>query len=395
EAIQLAVTPGAAWAALPDVPALPALALLARRREMLVSATAPGAVRGERGEAQISAELAVLQAKRATLAVHKATLEAQRNGQLLTVQTLLADVGVACQGNEPFTELGNRWAALNTVSDMTQDDFADAQRQHEAVSRESEYAARSVEELIVRHHLTPTEIVAIEDGGEAGLRQRRDRVERTLRRRTLAAELARQTRERIIRRVLPETEVYMRALLPELTMGRYRDVELLRTEGENSATAIGAELRIRVWDETAGRYVAKNLFSGGARDQFSLALRLAFALATLPKELGAMPGFMFLDEPLSAFDAERSEALAHLLTEGAIGQQFAQVLLISHSRIIDPRGFAYHVRMSGGRVVASDLPSVQTADAIHASPHLPPSRESVYSVQQSRMADGLADGMLD
>jgi hypothetical protein len=63
------------------------------------------------------------------------------------------------------------------------------------------------------------------------------------------------------------------------------------------------DYRIRVWDPAAGRYVAKNIFSGGTRDQCSLALRLAFALATLPQELGVAPGFIFLDELLSTFDS--------------------------------------------------------------------------------------------
>jgi exonuclease SbcC len=64
----------------------------------------------------------------------------------------------------------------------------------------------------------------------------------------------------------------------------------------------------------------KNLFSGGTRDQCSLALRLAFALATLPQELGVAPGFIFLDEPLSAFDSQRAQALVELITTGTIAQ---------------------------------------------------------------------------
>jgi hypothetical protein len=68
------------------------------------------------------------------------------------------------------------------------------------------------------------------------------------------------------------------------------------------------DYRIRVWDPLAGRFVAKNLFSGGTRNQCSLALPLAFALATPPQELGVAPGFIFLDEPLSAFDAQCAQA---------------------------------------------------------------------------------------
>jgi DNA repair exonuclease SbcCD ATPase subunit len=149
----------------------------------------------------------------------------------------------------------------------------------------------------------------------------------------------------------------MRALLPSLTLGRYRDVRLLRDE----ANASGADLRLRVWDQVAGRYVDKGLFSGGAQDQCSLALRLAFALATLPKELGAMPGFIFLDEPLSSFDADRSQALVRVLIDGMIGQQFPQVFLISHSQSIDPALFRYTLRMEDGAVTESNLPGPREA----------------------------------
>jgi exonuclease SbcC len=158
--------------------------------------------------------------------------------------------------------------------------------------------------------------------------------------------------------VLPETEMHMRALLPELTDGRYRDAKLLDDEEAS------ARLSIRIWDEHAGRWVGKHLFSGGTRDQCSLALRLAFALATLPKELGAMPGFIFLDEPLSSFDDRRSQALVDVLTRGSIGRQFPQVFLISHSQSFDPGAFTCALRMAGGRVATSTLPDEREAHAL-------------------------------
>ncbi|MGH2504153.1 MAG: ABC transporter ATP-binding protein, partial [Ktedonobacterales bacterium] len=146
-----------------------------------------------------------------------------------------------------------------------------------------------------------------------------------------------------------------------LTAGRYHDISLLRDDATGGGEA---DLAIRMWEQQAGRYVRKNLYSGGTRDQASLALRLAFALATLPKELGATPGFIFLDEPLSAFDAERSLALARVLTTGAIAQAFAQVFLISHSQVIEPRSFDYTLRMDEGRVAESTLPSGALAEAL-------------------------------
>jgi len=170
-----------------------------------------------------------------------------------------------------------------------------------------------------------------------------------------AREIVQEAGNRIVRRVLPVTERNMQLLLPQLTANRYWDVRLTAPEDDNGQPG-AVDYRIRVWDSAAGRYVAKNLFSGGTRDQFSLALRLAFTLATLPQELGVAPGFIFLDEPLSAFDAQRAQALVELLTRGTIAKQFDQVVVISHHHAFDPRAFQYHVRLEDGELVKSDLP---------------------------------------
>ena len=151
-------------------------------------------------------------------------------------------------------------------------------------------------------------------------------------------------RLQMVAKVLPNTERNLRFLLPLLTADRYHDARI--TE----------DYRIEVWDQTANSYVAKSIFSGGTRDQFSLALRLAFALATLPQELGTTPGFVFLDEPLSSFDSQRARALVDLLTRGHIAANFMQIFVIAHTRSFDPAAFPYHLRLEGGQVVESDLP---------------------------------------
>jgi AAA domain len=163
-----------------------------------------------------------------------------------------------------------------------------------------------------------------------------------------AVEIVGEARRRMVARVLPNTERNFRTLLPRLTAGRYRDAR------------IADDYRVEVWDEAAGRYVAKSIFSGGARDQFSLALRLAFALATLPEELGTSPGFLFLDEPLSSFDGERTQALVDLLTRGEIAASFRQIFVISHSRSFDSSAFHYRLVMAAGAVIESNLPAFGT-----------------------------------
>ena len=151
---------------------------------------------------------------------------------------------------------------------------------------------------------------------------------------------------RIVQKILPATMEYMRRILPQLTRDRYHDAELDPDS-----------YKIKVWDERAGSSGAwkeKNIFSGGTKDQFSLALRLAFALATLPQERGTSPGFIFLDEPLGSFDEERANALLYLLTEGEIGRAFDQIFLISHVPVQESK-FTHRIRLESGTVVNSNL----------------------------------------
>ena len=260
---------------------------------------------------------------------------------------LLAEQGIAATGDEPMATLVADWPALADAGDP--DALATDLAQASAI----EGRLRQEVEALSQQHGFDADTLDVAECQKAY-----DDLAREQRQRRLAAEMADEVFKRIVQRVLPETEMHMRALLPDLTDGRYRDVTLLGGD-ENSA-----DLRIRVWDEQAGRYVGKHLFSGGTRDQCSLALRLAFALATLPKELGAMPGFIFLDEPLSSFDDRRSQALVDVLTRGPIAKQFPQVFLISHSQSFDPAAFTCALRMAGGRVASSTLPDEAAARAL-------------------------------
>ncbi len=160
-----------------------------------------------------------------------------------------------------------------------------------------------------------------------------------------AQDILGQTRQRMINKVLPDTMRNMCLLLPLLTAERYRYAELT------------PDYRLQVWDERKRGYVEKNLYSGGTQDQFSLALRLGFALAALPRELGTSPGFLFLDEPLSSFDRDRTASLIDLLTHGQIATFFQQVFLISHSQAFDPSLFTHHIVMENGAVALSTLPA--------------------------------------
>ncbi|HEX9069052.1 MAG TPA: AAA family ATPase [Ktedonobacterales bacterium] len=299
------------------------------------------------------AELAGLRERHAAHVEHGVALSAQHAETRERVRTHLSEQGIAVGGHEPVEHLVAAWPLLAEVDHTQEPPLAEA---HAEAQRETHFATRTATELAAKHGLDGVDLDPA--ATEARLREG----EASLRQREMAASLAREARSRIVRRVLPQTEAHMRALLPDLTAGRYRDLTLLRPDDD----PLSADLRIRVWDQAAGRYVAKALFSGGARDQFSLALRLAFALATLPEEMGATPGFIFLDEPTSAFDTERADALVQVLTTGEIGRHFAQVFLISHNTPFDPSGFHYLLRMGAGSIVESTLPDAATAAQLWA-----------------------------
>jgi DNA repair exonuclease SbcCD ATPase subunit len=163
------------------------------------------------------------------------------------------------------------------------------------------------------------------------------------------AEMVSVARRRIVKKILPTTMDYMRRILPTLTRDRYHDAQLDPDS-----------YKIQAWDERAGMFKEKNIFSGGTKDQFSLALRLAFALATLPQERGSAPSFIFLDEPLGSFDDERASALIDLLTAGEIARAFDQVFLISHVHV-NERLFTHRLVLENGRIAETNLPAVEAS----------------------------------
>ncbi|MBO0887763.1 SMC family ATPase [Candidatus Bathyarchaeota archaeon] len=126
-----------------------------------------------------------------------------------------------------------------------------------------------------------------------------------------------QTSESLRNRVKPQVERYMGLILPVITSGRYKAVEL-----EEDYT-------VKVFDPEAGEFKPKEVFSGGTEDQLLLAMRLAFALALIPQAKGRNPEFLFLDEPLGSSDKIRREGILSLM-RGELSENFKQIFLISH-----------------------------------------------------------------
>lgn len=172
------------------------------------------------------------------------------------------------------------------------------------------------------------------------------------------------TIERLMRKMLTRTEYYILQLLPLLTRGRYHDVSL-STEPEEGV-ASGGEFQLSVWEPAAAEYIPRSALSSGASDQISLALRLAFAIAALPSELNAAPGFFLLDEPLSLASHDRMQALVELVTGALLSQHFEQTFFISHSSAFNPTMFPYHIYIEDGLIIQSNLPSISASSLLEA-----------------------------
>lgn len=236
--------------------------------------------------------------------------------------------------------------------------------QHTPQDRERlEAERRTLEQELTRLEAQELELsTQLQTGGERlaieVVRPRKEQQERSYETKKRGNQLVKAVNERLMQKMMPRTEYYMQQLLPLLTSGRYHDVHL--TTDTDQGVASGGSFTLHVWDTAAGEYVAKSALSGGAADQLSLALRLAFAIATLPRELSMVPGFLILDEPLSSFDRARAQALVDVVTGEILSQHFEQILLISQSNAFDPAMFPYHIYMDNGVIVESNLPVVQT-----------------------------------
>jgi len=146
------------------------------------------------------------------------------------------------------------------------------------------------------------------------------------------------TRESIMGGVKQNVEKNMMQFLPTLTDNRY-----------NMARIDETNYRIEVYDREAKTWRGKGVFSGATQDQFSLALRLAFAISTIPSSRGARPGFIFLDEPLSGFDVQRRNGFMKLLRED-LSRHFDQIIVISHLEALR-EAFQNTLTLEAGRII--------------------------------------------
>uniref|UniRef100_A0A7C1GMY1 SMC family ATPase n=1 Tax=Thermofilum adornatum TaxID=1365176 RepID=A0A7C1GMY1_9CREN len=122
----------------------------------------------------------------------------------------------------------------------------------------------------------------------------------------------------------PSVEQNMNWIVSYVTGGRYKAVKINPDNYD-----------IEVYDAEAGRWMRRDIYSGGTNDQFLLAMRIAFTLALLPSAKGTYPRFLFLDEPLGSSDQERRQQIVKLLAN-ELTRVFDQVFLITHVEIEEP-----------------------------------------------------------
>lgn len=271
------------------------------------------------------------------------------------IATLLTHHGRPQPASYAKADLVSIWSLLDQYGTKDRDHL-----ERERASLESELADLEKQELELSAQLGVQDMpLYLEE-----VRTRMQQQERLYQTKKHGNQLIKEVDKRLLHKMLPRTEYYMQQILPQLTGGRYHDVHV-ETEPEET-TISGGPCQIQVWDPAAGAYVPMSALSGGAADQLSLALRLAFAIATLPRDLNAAPGFVLLDEPLSSFDRGRAQALVDVVTGELLSQHFEQIILVSHSSAFDPAMFPYHIYMDNGGIVESNLPLVPLIPVIAA-----------------------------
>jgi DNA repair exonuclease SbcCD ATPase subunit len=142
---------------------------------------------------------------------------------------------------------------------------------------------------------------------------------RELRRFTLLTDLLKGTIESLQARLTPNLSRFIGSILPDITDQRY------------SRVRVSPELEVEVYSPEKEGYVDCTALSGGTADQLLMCLRLAFASSLIQSTFHAgYSQFLFLDEPLYAFDSKRAVGFLEKILK--FNPNFRQVFLITHNR---------------------------------------------------------------
>ena len=120
-------------------------------------------------------------------------------------------------------------------------------------------------------------------------------------------------------RVLPYAAYVINQILPDITDGRYSDLEILE------------DLQFKVHSMEAGEYKDRDVFSGGTQDQFLIALRLAFTQSILDSRVKGDSYSLLMDECTSSSDEVRKQAIFEVLEK--VKKTFPQIFIIAHEDV--------------------------------------------------------------
>ncbi|MHC5037366.1 MAG: AAA family ATPase [Planctomycetota bacterium] len=124
----------------------------------------------------------------------------------------------------------------------------------------------------------------------------------------------------------PSIGKFVGSILRSITKERYGKVQ------------VSADLDIAVFSRERNDFADLEEVSGGTRDQVLVCLRLALAQALLHARMGRDRNqFLFLDEPISSFDEERSLLFLDLVK--GFSENFKQIFVTIHMVNTTPRAY--------------------------------------------------------
>jgi exonuclease SbcC len=160
-----------------------------------------------------------------------------------------------------------------------------------------------------------------------------------LARRRVLEDLLRGTIESMQARLSPALSRFIGHILPSITDDRYAKVRVSR------------ELEIEVFSPEKDGYIDLMSLSGGTADQLLICLRLAFASSLLQSAFSeGYQQFLFLDEPLYAFDAKRADNFLEIVRSFSSG--LSQVFVVTHNHnLIGQMGFVLEPKRDSGKLI--------------------------------------------
>ena len=138
---------------------------------------------------------------------------------------------------------------------------------------------------------------------------------------SLLEQLFRGTIDSLQNRLCPNISRFIGSILPIITDDRY------------SRVRVSPELEIEVYSPEKEGYLDCTTLSGGTSDQLLMCLRLAFASSLIQSTFHkGYAQFLFLDEPMYAFDSRRAVDFLEKILK--FNPNFQQVFLITHNKTL-------------------------------------------------------------